>query len=69
MCSSTVTDEDGLTSAVLLRSGGFSGTACAKQVCILKTPQREEVNEPRMTYLSGCGVSTDRKTLPVFFPL
>lgn len=51
--SLTVTDGDGLTYRVLLRSGGFSDAACAKQVCIVKTPQREKVNKPRLTYLSG----------------
>lgn len=55
-----MTDGDGLTYRVLLRSGGFSDAVCAKQVCILKTPQREKVNKPRLTYLSGSGVSLDR---------
>lgn len=65
-----MTDGDGLTYRVLLRSGGFSDTVCAKQVCILKTPQREKANKHRLTYFSGSGVSTDRRMLPVylFFP-
>lgn len=37
-----MTDGDGLTYRVLLRSGGFSEAVCAKQVCILKTPSREK---------------------------
>ena len=61
-----MTDGDGLTYRVLLRSGGFSDAVCAKQVCILKTPQRGKVNEPRLTYLSGSCVSTDRKGVASF---
>ena len=59
-----MTDGDGLTYRVLLRSGGFSDTVCAKQVCILKNT-REKVNKPPMTYLSG----SERSRLPVLFLL
>lgn len=65
-----MTDGDGLTYRVLLRSGGFSEAVCAKQVYILKTTKKEKVNKSRLTYLSGSGVSTDRGSLPmhaVFF--
>lgn len=48
-----MTDGDGLTYRVLLGAGGFSNAACAKQVCILKTPLRGKVNKPRLTYLSS----------------
>lgn len=61
-----MTDGDGLTYRVLLRSGGFSEAVSAKQVCILKTPPREKANKPRLTYLSGSGgggVSTDMRRL------
>lgn len=54
-----MTDGDGLTYIVLLRSGGFSDAASAKQVCILKTPRREKVNKPPLTYLSRRRVSLD----------
>lgn len=66
--SSTVTDGDGLTYRVLLRSGGFSEAVSAKQVCILKTPPREKANKPRLTYLSGSGggVSTDMRRLSAY---
>lgn len=68
--SSTVTDGDGLTYRVLLGAGGFSNAVCAKQVCILKTPPREKVNKPRLTYLSS--TSHDRwkqfaSIIPRFF--
>lgn len=62
-----MTDGDGLTYRVLLRSGGFSDAVCAKQVCILKTPQREGANKPRLTYLSSSRVSTDGRGLPPCF--
>lgn len=65
-----MTDGDGLTYRVLLRSGGFSEAVSAKQVCILKTPLREKANKPRLTYLSGSGggVSTHMRRL-LFFSL
>lgn len=46
-----MTDGDGLTYRVLLRSGGFSDAVCAKQVCILKTPEREREGERASTDL------------------
>lgn len=63
-----MTDGDGLTYRVLLRSGGFSEAVSAKQVCILKTPPREKANKPRLTYLSGSGggVSTDMRRLSAY---
>lgn len=61
-----MTDGDGLTYRVLLRSGGFSDTVCAKQVCILKTPQRGKVNKPRLTYSPG--VSPDTVSSSICMP-
>lgn len=55
-----MTDGDGLTSRVLLGSGGFSNAVCAKQVCILKTPLRGKVNKPQLTHTATVGTSHDR---------
>lgn len=71
-----MTDGDGLTYIVLLRSGGFfvffANAVYAKQVCIQKKkkkktpPQREKVNKPPPACLSARSLSLDtQEEIPI----
>lgn len=64
---STVTDGDGLTYRVLLRSGGFSWSwRCQTGVCFKNTTERKGWNQPQIPFfcfLSGGGVCTNRRKL------